>query len=427
VSSKKKLLIVYETMGTGHLRMANILEDMLGDESVEIVKETGSVLSRSTGADLAVNLWNYMLKKNWIHLLDSLVNFTLRILMLPISEVGSTASMMDSLDKIAPEIIICTSDCYNKILGQYAFEHDIPFYTVITDIAIFIDLVSVHSTHIVYFPETAQAIRSYDFKLAFYNCAINQSTSLGQKVSYVLKYYRDFVLLGYKNSIYRNPNRRLAVENQASCQVIGPLAERKHFQKKDASRLKESYGIPTDRPTVLVVSGGNGGGFVMDMVQVICNDYHLPINLLAMCGHDQALLNRLVEMKDQYHDVNIIPTGFTDHFDEFLAMSDCLVFRPSAGIFMESLLNRTPSVVIAPALTNDAGTLMIMEKHGTGEICQGKDGLAACMDKVLENNQFYRDNIQKLMKDYPQSYDQSKIYLRQLILGPEQASAEISS
>jgi len=413
---RKKVLIVYEIMGTGHLRMANIIEDILRDDRLEIIKAVGSVLCQSSGADLTICLWNYLLQKKCVYFLDILVNFLFRLLLLPVSEVEATGRMMDKVEALAPSLIICTSDCYNKILGQYALEHQIPFYTVITDIAIFIDLVSVNATPVVYFPETAEAVQSYDFRWSYFSYVLNRDTRLLQKFAYVGRFLRDFVLLGFRNSIYRDPGRLLVQRNQARCQVIGPLAESKHFQPKDAAVLKEKYAIPTGRSTLMIVSGGYGGRFVTDVVKKLCRSYERPDNLLAMCGRSQALLQEMTVLTERARVIKILPYSFTDRFDEFLAMADCLIFRPSAGVFIESLLSKTPCVVLEPALSNDRGTLAIIKKHGTGEVCHRPEELVETIYKVLDNNRWYRQNIEELLSKYPRSYEEQKEQLRKLFL-----------
>ena len=399
----RKILIVYETMGTGHLRMANIIEDILRDDRLEIVKAVGSVLCQSSGADLTVFLWNYLLQKKCIYFLDILVNFLFRLLLLPVSEVEATGRMMDNVEALAPSLIICTSDCYNKILGQYTLEHQIPFYTVITDIAIFIDLVSVNATPVVYFPETVEAVQSYDFRLSYFAYVLNRETRLLQKFAYVGHCLWDFVLMGFRNSIYRDPGRPLVQRNQARCQVIGPLAESKHFRVKNAVALKKKYDLPAEGGTLMIVSGGYGGRFVTDVVKKLCRSYERPDNLLAMCGRSQVLLQEMTVLKERARAINILPYSFTDQFDEFLAMTDCLIFRPSAGIFIESLLSKTPCVVLEPALSNDRGTLAIINKHGTGEVCHRPEELVETIYKVLDNNRWYRQNIEELLSKYPRS------------------------
>lgn len=417
MSNKKKILIIYEKMGMGHQRMANILTDMLGGgEEVEIISRAGSDIQGSSDVYTIVNMWNYLIKKNLIRTCDVLLNFIIRIVGLPILEVTETPSLMDKLDEIKPDIIISTADGFNKSLGAYCSERKIPFYIFITEISTFIDLVNPYATHICYFNETPEAIRSYDFNLTYFSKRIDRNTTLGQKIKYVLKSYYEHVIKAYKNSIFKNPNKHLEQLNNAKCEVIGPLAEKKHFTSKNVDDIKGKYKIPMGRDTVLIVSGSIGGGFLTEMVETICKHYESPLNLLVMCGRDNETYQKILGVKNNNNMINIMPYGYTNNFDEFLAASDCIIARPSAGIFIESLLNKTPMITFDTVTSNDKGTLTMIEKYNIGRVCSDEDELLPALDELLVKKDEIKGNIEKLLRGYYQTYEDKKLALRSIIL-----------
>lgn len=241
----KKVLIVYEKMGMGHRRMADILEDILKEENASIIKCAGSEMIGDTSINIIVKLWNFLIRKNLTKTADMLLNFILRIFILPFIEVSSTSAYHEKLQEINPDIIICTADGFNKAIGSYAKEKGIPFYIFITEISIFIDLVNPYATHLCYFNEVGEAIRNYDFSKTYYSYELNKETTFLEKIEYILKYYKDFVIYGYKNSIFRNPQYNLKQNNDAKFKVIGPLAEKKHFKEKDINKIKENMDLTT--------------------------------------------------------------------------------------------------------------------------------------------------------------------------------------
>lgn len=421
----KKVLIIYEKMGMGHLRMANILEDILKTEGeVEVIKYAGSEILGSSDMDIIVNLWNFLIKKNLIRTADILLNFIIRITGAPILEAINTPTFMQRIDEINPDIIICTADGYNKVLGTYAKERKIPFYIVITEVSVFIDLVNPYATHICYFNETGEAIRNYDFDMTYFSYKLNKESTLFERIQYVLKFYNDYILHAYKNSIYRNPDKYLTRNNDAKYEVIGPLAERKHFSRKNVKSIKEKYGIPSSRDTVLIASGSIGGKFLMEMTDIICKGYEKPLNLLVMCGRDKITYEKMKTFKNKNSLINIIPFGYTDRFDEFLAASDCLIARPSAGIFIESLLNGTPEITFSTATSNDKGALTMIEKYKMGEVCDSKKELLSKLNKILENKEEYKSNIERLLFKYTQTYEDKKSLIRSIILEGHSAQYE---
>jgi hypothetical protein len=177
MSRKKRILIVYEKMGMGHLRMANILADMLGGEDVEIIVRAGSEIVETSDVSTIINMWNFLIRKNLIRTCDFLLNYFTRIVALPIVETKQTTLFFNQLEKIKPDIIVSTADGFNKALGGYAEENNIPFYIFITEISTFIDLICPYATHICYFNETPEAIRNYDFDMEYFSHKLNKATT----------------------------------------------------------------------------------------------------------------------------------------------------------------------------------------------------------------------------------------------------------
>jgi UDP-N-acetylglucosamine:LPS N-acetylglucosamine transferase len=414
----KKVLIVYEKFGMGHLRMAKILEDILQGEDAEIMVMAGSEMIGSTDVNTVVWLWNFCIRRNLIKTVDIVINFIGRIFLLPFAEISDTEPYYKKFEEINPDIIISTADCFNKIIGIYAKEKGIPFYIFITEISLFLDLVNPYATHICYFNETGEAIQSYDFTKTYFSFDINKSTTLFEKFRYVLSYYKDFVLQGYKNSIFRNPDRKLEKLNDAKFRLVGPLAEKKHFSKKDIEAIKEKYGFANGKDNVILASGSIGGEFLSEMVELISKNYNNPINLIAICGRDEVVFDKINKFKssNSNNNINIIPFKYIQSFDEILAAADCLIGRPSAGIFIESLLSKTPEITFRKSTSNDRGTLTMIEKYNIGKVVEDNKEVVDALETILCNKKQYKDNIEKFLSGYCRTYEDKMQLLKDVIL-----------
>ncbi len=417
----KKVLIVYEKFGMGHLRMAKILEDILQGEEAEITVMAGSEMIGSTSINTIVRLWNFLIRKNLIKTVDIFLNFIARIFILPFMEISDTEPYYKKLEEINPDIIISTADGFNKAIGVYAKEKGIPFYIFITEISLFLDLVNPYATHICYFNETAEAIQSYDFTKTYFSFDINKSTTLFEKIEYVLKYYKDFVFQGYKNSIHRDPNRKLEKLNDAKFRLVGPLAEKKHFSKKDIMAAKEKYGLNNGRDNVILASGSIGGEFLYEMVELVCKNFSKPINLIAICGRDELVFEKINKFKasNSNSSINIMPFKYIQSFDEVLAAADCLIGRPSAGIFIESLLNKTPEITFRKVTSNDRGTLTMIEKYNLGRVVENEREVPAALEAILNNKEQYKGNIEKLLSCYCRTYEDKMLLLKDIVLNDD--------
>ncbi|MBP2657141.1 MAG: hypothetical protein H6Q69_173 [Firmicutes bacterium] len=412
----KKILLVYENMGAGHLRMARILQDILAGDKAELVVVDGEGMSGSTTPDFCVKAWNWLLKKNWLRFQNIFMNYLLRMLFVPIVEAVNNTATMERIAAIAPDVVICVCDGYSRVLGEYAREKSIPFFLVITDIAVCFDLVNTNAVHVCYFPETAAAVQSYPLDAGYYAKNLSRSSSWKRKVGYVFEFYYDFIWRR-RNMFYRSRETEFAVQNNLPCEVIGPLAEKKFFTRLDKRQLQKKYRLPPDIVTVAIASGGQGGQYLRNIVEVLGSNYHHPLNLLVMCGYDTETLEVLKARS--FGQINVIPVSHTDCFHEYLGMADCAIIRPSAGTFVECLLQRTPVIVPYLTLANDRGSLLIVERYRIGEFYDRISDIPAVLETVLANQNYYDVNLEQFMNQYPGCYELHRANLRRLILGKE--------
>jgi UDP-N-acetylglucosamine:LPS N-acetylglucosamine transferase len=413
----KKVLIVYENMGMGHLRMAKIMERSLQSEpGLVIVNQAGSDLFKINDVKIIDRLWNFCIRKNWIRFTDIFINFILRLLFMPLDEVAEIESIHQRLATIDPDIIISTADVWNHVLGSYASEHKIPFFVVITEISVFMDLVNPYATHLCYFQETVNAIQSFNFKTAYFSTVLHPTMSLTEKMTYVANYYHDYLFNILNNSIHRSINRNYLTKNQAPVKIIGPIADQKHYIPQNSREIRKKLGIDPDIPMVLILSGSIGGKILLGIIRSICKTYQGPLNICAMCGNDQKTYQKIKMFRSRQAAVKVIPYRYQENIEEFFAGSDCVIARPSAGIFIESLLHRIPMVAYGKVTSNDNGTPDIINKYGTGEICTVKTDLTKVLHQVLDNKTAYQKKIEQLLALYTIDFETQERKLKDTIL-----------
>ncbi|MEN6351314.1 MAG: glycosyltransferase [Syntrophomonas sp.] len=414
----RRVLIVYEKFGLGHLRMANILKDILLDEDVEVIIAAGTELRGAEDVKFFVSMWNYFLRKNWIRIADFAVNFLAHLIFIPLGEVVSTSKFLNELDHIKPDIIISTADSFNRQLGNYARRNRIPFYIFITEIALFYDLVHPYATHICYFEETAGAVRTYDFHQAYFDENVDGGSPFWERMSFLLKNYSGFLVKGMRKSMYRDAKQYWPELNQAKCLCVGALAEKKHFTHKDMSALQLKYRIKPETDTVLVASGSLGGKLLQDVIEHMQHHCTRPLNLLVMCGYDADLYRKISKKSNGNSHLNVMPFVYTSDFDEFMEIADCVIIRPSAGVFMESLIKKKPVITFKLATTNDRGTLTIINKYQLGKVCRHYRDLSHCLNLILDNKESYIKNIERFLSSYPCDWEEKRTIIKGLILAP---------
>ncbi|MEM7131456.1 MAG: glycosyltransferase [Chloroflexota bacterium] len=415
----KKILIVYENAGAGHKRVAEILQTILCElDNVQIVSQAASDLFDDDTSTLVNRLWNYFLRKNWIRIADALINFFLRLWVVPVVEVLETTGYLNKLEQIRPDMLICTYDAFGKVLGTYAREKGVPFYLVLTEISVFIDLVNPEATHICYFPETINAIHSFDFTTTYFTKRLDRQSSLSDKVRYVLGMYRDYALGNGRRTIFRNIDVRHPEQNDATAIAVGPLVEAKYYVTQNRSENRTKLMIAQDQPCLLIISGSIGGAFIDETVRIFQAAVQNPLTILAVCGHDHETLRRVEALQNVNPSVNVIPLGFVDNLEELYSASDVVVARPSAGVLLEALRCHSPLITAAQATANDLGSIAYIQRHQLGEVYEHPSDAPRLFYQIIDRHQHYVNNISERIKSYPSDSATLASHIREIISSP---------
>lgn len=111
-----------------------------------------------------------------------------------------------------------------------------------------------------------------------------------------------------------------------------PTAIRKEafdIAKTDKRELRKKLGI-SDRFTVIVMDGGYGVGLTEKLSLALIKD-GLPINVIAACGKNDALAERLKAAKGGGQ-TELIPLAFCENILEYIAASDLYFGKSGSGI-----------------------------------------------------------------------------------------------
>lgn len=401
----------------GHLRMANILDGMLADETTVVEKHEASELFSMPAMGTIVKLWNFLVKKNFIRFANILIPFGVRIFPAPIMEVTDTAKVHKKLDELKPDIIISVIIAYNKALGSYAKKKKIPFYIMVTDIIpSFMDMVSPNALHLCYFDESVRAVKLFDFNKTYFSYNIDQSLTIMEGLRYVFGFWKD-LLIGGLNSVYIDTYGSHQPENDARCLSVGLLAEEKHFLKKNREQIKRMLNLKNEK-AVTIVSGSIGGKVLKKVLMAVCKNFYQPVDLLVVCGDDKDFYDWLTSFKDRVINpkINIIPLRFINNFNDILAITDCLICRSSAGVFIEAILNNAPILTSRSVAVTDRGCHQIIEKYKIGDIYKNDHDLINKLAGVLGRRDYFRGNIESFKTAYVGSYESKRDMIRKIIL-----------
>lgn len=411
------MLVVHETLGMGHTRNARLIVDALrARPDVEVLLEVGSEMFDTADATLAVRAWNTLVRWDMLRAADVMVNWFGRMFVLPVSEAIATPMLLRRLAELDVDILVCTSDLWNRALGTHARRMGLPFFILPCEMNVFVDQMHPAATHLCMFEGTARAIRSFDVEAAYFAAPLEQSSSVSERVAYVLRFWLDHVVR--RSPLLARTDVEHPVRNDSRCEVIGPIASRASFERTSRPDARRALGLPLDKHIVVVVSGSLGGplveGAALELVHSLGDRFHV----VAICGNSVETYERLTREHTMRGRASLEVHGFTERMPQFLAAADVFVARPSAGTFVEGLLARTPMVVIGHITSNDAGQAALLEANDIGRVCPNLRALPGIVESIVARHHTITQKLESYVEGISvRSFDGQVQLLRERITG----------
>lgn len=403
----KKILIVYEKAGCGHLKTARALEAVLAGQGVVITLATPfEIQGLSFENFFATVFLKWLRKLDCPWLVDFLFDYIQKIFLQPwLIAFGLKRFKKVILNKYQPDIIISTISGINNTLAYCAEQCGASFYVFITDISVYADILVKNAVHLCYFPETVEAVKSFPPETFCVQPIEKYKSFLG----------RCFYPWGYifhhgirLTAFYRSVGCEYLPVNDLKCHSLGIFREQKFFKSasEDKLGLRERLGIARDKPCVIISGGGLGGGFIKKTLMQLLSKYENDLTIIALCGTDAKLLSEIELFKGENKSkIAICPLGFIDNLNEYLRTADVIISRGTTGMFLEAVICKTPLLVRKKVEKHDRGISEIINKYSLGAIYDKPEELLTQLPNVLQKQNIFIEKIEKFIdltasKDY---------------------------
>lgn len=130
----------------------------------------------------------------------------------------------------------------------------------------------------------------------------------------------------------------------------------------DKAQLRHKLGLASERPTVLLAGGGEGGGQISEIARAIAQQA-TQTQLLIVTGRNAALRQELSALAWE------IPThiyGFVDNMVELMQAADMLVTKAGPGTISEALITGLPMILSGYIPGQETGNVQFVEENGVG-------------------------------------------------------------
>lgn len=162
----------------------------------------------------------------------------------------------------------------------------------------------------------------------------------------------------------------------------------------NAESVKAKYGMDKDLKTIFLMSGGFGVGPIAQMLLTLSR-CTAEIQVIVVCGHNQAVYEQLSDMKDQF-DYPIILFGFTDRVAELMSASDIMITKAGGISSTEAMDMNLPMILFASIPGQETWNEDMLTEAGAAVKASGIDDIPVIVDKLLLSEDAYKKMLQSI-------------------------------
>ena len=309
----KEILIVYHDAGGGHRNAAVALQTVISEQprdwQVELVQfqevaDKLDILRKLTGIRIQQQ-YNILLQNGWT--LGS--TYLLRALQATIRLYHKR--LVNSLEKVWREkpadLLVSVIPHFNRQICESwkRVNPGRPFVTIITDLA--------------------------DFPRRFWIEPIQEQ----------------YVVAGTEKAAEQA--RAMGHDEEHIFQTSGMIVRPDFYavDNSDPRELSKQMGLQDGRTTAMVLFGGHGSKVMLDIAERLDAE-ELPLQLILICGRNEALAGKLRSRKWKMP-AHVV--GFTKEVHRLMRAADFLIGKPGPGSIAEAMIRRLPVLIECNAWT----------------------------------------------------------------------------
>ena len=154
----------------------------------------------------------------------------------------------------------------------------------------------------------------------------------------------------------------------------------KFFDPQDSpEQLRHSLKLDADRFTVLLTSGGAGGGKVQAWVEAI-EKQRPDWQTLVVTGNNRDLFNELTQRSQAYPHTHVY--GFVRNMEKLMVAADVVATKAGPGTIMEARALQRPLVVTGAVGLQESGNIDYVSKNRFGLFAPDASALIKAMDMM---------------------------------------------
>lgn len=364
----KKITIFSSSGGGGHTAVAHALQEYLKDEyKVEISNVFSHMLrpldfaqAFSAGKYSGEDIYNFCMAHKWYTFLN--LYYKMGATYYRIFNKKIVTILHEYLDEKKPDLIISVAPLINHIILKVAQERNIPFLLVPTDLDITTFIAGIKNPHYSKF----KIATAYDT----------------QKIENVLA----------QSSIAPSFIERTGFPIRSD-----------FFELKEHNSIKISFGIPDDRPVILLLLGAVGLKVLVDFADELTK-LKTPAHILICIGRQEELSAKINSLHFPEHISKTI-IGFTNRISDLMAVADVFITKSGSVSVSEAIYMNLPMVLDATTslLRWEAYNHQFIQQNNFGTTINQLENLSALIGNLLYSKkelEHYKNSLVKFNKKH---------------------------
>ncbi len=152
----------------------------------------------------------------------------------------------------------------------------------------------------------------------------------------------------------------------------------------DRPELLRALGLDLHRPVVLVMGGGMGPAPLDEIVKSL-EKCRLPLQVLVVAGHDQAMRARLEALHGKVA-LNLFTFGWSDSVPELMAAANLLITKPGGVTTAEALAAGLPMILTHPIPGPEEAHIRFLEQNGVAFNARSLEEIPQLVFRLLNDS-----------------------------------------
>lgn len=190
---------------------------------------------------------------------------------------------------------------------------------------------------------------------------------------------------------------------------VSQIFNENNINKNNMQSIKEKYHVNNGKKTFLFFAGGTiGSSFSYKFLKRLLEEEY-DINIIYACGKNTKVKSKAEKLIEKQNYKNVYPIGYTKKVDELLNISDVVISKPGGVSVTEFLKMKIPMILIPGNGGHERYNAKYVCKKGFGVNCKTPRKLAKTVGKLLKKKNIIL-NMKRKLNEIDDNKSVEKIY-----------------